>query len=217
MSGDELSLALPVATTAALGAAHVVARYAGARLVAGVLKPLPILILAVLVAHAAGGPTAWYAPLVVAGLCCSMAGDVLLVFRRGFVPGLASFLAAHACYTAAFAPLGRWDAGAWLAALPLLVAAAVFLRWLWPHLGRVRRAVVVYAVVIVAMAWRALAAAAVAPAAGTASALAGALLFMVSDGLLATDRFARPFRSAGAAVMITYYAAQLLIAASALV
>src|SRR5438093_1270345 len=45
-------------------------------------------------------------------------------------------------------------------------------------------------------------------------ALAGALLFMLSDGLLATDRFARRFAAADAALMTTYYAAQTLIALS---
>ena len=45
-------------------------------------------------------------------------------------------------------------------------------------------------------------------------ALAGALLFMTSDALLAFDRFIRPFRVADAAVMATYYTAQALIALS---
>jgi uncharacterized membrane protein YhhN len=200
-----------------LGAAHVTARYRGAPVVAGVLKPLPILLLAVLVARSDGGPGGWYAPLVAAGLCCSMAGDVFLVFRSRFVPGLASFLVAHCCYAAAFAPLGRWDAGAWLAAIPFAVAAGLYVWTLWPHLGSVRVPVVVYATVIAAMAWRAAVAAAIVPAAGTAAALAGALAFMVSDGVLAYQRFARPFSAAAAVVMATYYVAQALIAASALV
>jgi len=53
-----------------------------------------------------------------------------------------------------------------------------------------------------------------APAASGGLALAGALLFMLSDGLLATDRFARRFAAADAALMTTYYAAQTLIALS---
>jgi uncharacterized membrane protein YhhN len=87
--------------------------------------------------------------------------------------------------------------------------------FLSPHLGRLRAPVAVYVLVIAAMAWRA-AARAAAPVAGGTLALAGAVLFMVSDGLLATDRFARPFAAADGAVMVTYYAAQTLIAASAL-
>jgi len=70
--------------------------------------------------------------------------------------------------------------------------------------------------VIAVMGWRAAvrAMAVSTPAPSGSLALAGALLFMLSDGLLATDRFARPFRSAEAAVMTTYYAAQTLLALS---
>src|SRR5439155_538218 len=50
--------------------------------------------------------------------------------------------------------------------------------------------------------------------AGRASFLLTHPLFMLSDGLLATDRFARRFAAADAAVMTTYYAAQTLIALS---
>ena len=53
------------------------------------------------------------------------------------------------------------------------------------------------------------------PAPSGMLALAGALLFMSSDGVLAFDRFARRFPAAYAVVMVTYYAAQTLIAASA--
>jgi uncharacterized membrane protein YhhN len=37
---------------------------------------------------------------------------------------------------------------------------------------------------------------------------------MVSDGVLAVDRFVRRFAAADAVVMTTYYAAQILIALS---
>lgn len=45
-------------------------------------------------------------------------------------------------------------------------------------------------------------------------AAAGATLFMVSDAVLALNRFRTPFRLAQAAIMSTYVAAQLLIALS---
>jgi len=90
------------------------------------------------------------------------------------------------------------------------------LGYLWPHLGRERAPVAVYVSVIAVMGWRAAvrALAAGTPAPSGALALIGAIVFMLSDGLLATDRFARAFRTADAAVMTTYYAAQALIALS---
>jgi hypothetical protein len=42
----------------------------------------------------------------------------------------------------------------------------------------------------------------------------GALSFVISDSLLAYNRFAHPIAGAKYGVMITYYTAQLLIAAS---
>src|SRR5207253_7591702 len=90
------------------------------------------------------------------------------------------------------------------------------LAYLWPHLGKDRLPVLVYVAVIVAMGWRA-AARALAPGIPESSgtlAFAGAVVFMVSDGVLATERFARAFAAADAVVMITYYAAQILIALS---
>jgi uncharacterized membrane protein YhhN len=67
------------------------------------------------------------------------------------------------------------------------------------------------------LAWCAFAAAPgpAAAAAATAGAI-GAVTFMISDSVLAVNRFARPFAGAHAVVMVTYYAAQMLIARSAL-
>jgi uncharacterized membrane protein YhhN len=93
------------------------------------------------------------------------------------------------------------------------------LRYLWPHVrtSRVRWPVVVYMAAISAMAWCAIASATApgAAAAATAGAI-GAVTFMVSDSVLAVNRFAHPFGGAHAVVMVTYYAAQMLIARSAL-
>ena len=205
-----------IALVLALGAAHVCARVAGARRAGDVSKAVPIVLLAALVATEPAPVADTYRWLVFAGLLCSLAGDLWLLSAQGFVPGLASFLVAHLLYIAAFAPAGRWDGRAWALLVPFALGSLGMLRYLWPGLGRERLPVAVYVSVIAVMAWRAAvrAAAATTPAASARLALAGALLFMLSDGLLATERFARPFRSAEASVMATYYAAQVLIALS---
>jgi uncharacterized membrane protein YhhN len=181
-----------------------------------VLKPLPIVLLVVLVSRTASTEPRYAAPLV-AGLLCSMVGDVCLVFPGGFVAGLVSFLVGHVFYIAAFTSAGGWDAGAWVLLVPFVLSGGAMLTFLWPRLGRQRAAVTVYVLVIALMAWRAAVRAALpaTPSASGALALVGAVLFMVSDGILATDRFARPFAAADAAVMVTYYAAQAFIASSA--
>jgi uncharacterized membrane protein YhhN len=199
-----------------VGAAHLVAYYSGQRAIAGVLKSLPVLALAATVAAAAGST---YGRLVAAGLVASAVGDVCLVFPSGFLFGLGAFLLGHLCYVGAFAGGAVVTGPSVLAAVVLGVLAGGMLRYLWPHVRArgVRWPVVAYMATISTMAWCAVAAATgPTPAAAATAAAVGAVTFMVSDSVLAVDRFARPFAGAHAVVMVTYYTAQMLIARSAL-
>jgi len=204
---------MPVA--GALGAGHIVARHVGLPRLAGLLKPLPVAVFALMVwqGPSLDGP---YSTLVVAGLVCSMVGDVCLLEPDRFVFGLASFLVAHLFYLAAFAS-GRQAGGPSAAALaPFLGVAGLLIAVLWRRAGTLRWPVAAYVAVISAMGWQAArrAGAPMTPEPSGILALAGALLFMTSDGLLAFGRFVRPFRAGDAGVMVTYYGAQALIALS---
>ena len=203
-----------IALVLLLAAAHVTARVRGARAVGDLSKAMPIALLAGLVASEPAPVGQVYRWLVCAGLLCSLGGDVWLLFPRGFVAGLLHFLVAHLLYIAAFAPGTPWSASAGVLLAPFVLVCVAMLGYLWPHLGRDRLPVTVYVTVIAVMGWRAAMRATAAPTASGELALAGALLFMLSDGLLATDRFARRLPAADAAVMTTYYAAQTLIALS---
>jgi uncharacterized membrane protein YhhN len=200
-----------------LGVAHLATYYGGMRPVAGLLKGLPILILAWTVYAVADANAPAYARLVALGLVLSAVGDVCLVFAGGFLAGLGAFLLAHCCYIAAFALGTLPTRQSVLVAGGLAVVALAMLRYLWPHVARLRVPVTIYVTALSLMAWCA-AARAMGPGAGmpaTAAAI-GALTFLVSDGVLAVDRFAHRFAGAHAVVMVTYYAAQILIARSAL-
>jgi len=202
-----------IALAATLGAGHILADASGRRIPTGVLKPLPValgLLWATLCGPAVSEPYRW---LVVAGLACSMAGDVFLLSKERFVPGLASFLVAHLFYTAAFAPDGGL---VWWPLLVLGGVALLLLRVLWPHLGAFRGPVLGYVAVIATMAWQAVVrgGATGTPQPSGLLAAVGSVIFMSSDATLAYDRFARRFAGAHAVVMVTYYTAQLLIAAS---
>jgi uncharacterized membrane protein YhhN len=178
-----------------------------------VCKPLTTALILVLALTTPGGPPS-YRALVAAGLLCSLAGDVFLMLpRERFVAGLASFLVAHVWYSVAFAtPPSR--PAAWWALAALGVTGLVILRALWPGLGRVRWAVVLYVVVILTMAWQAATRWLVTADPRAGAAALGGLLFVASDAVLAIDRFRRPLRHARAIVLATYYAAQALIAVS---
>ena len=145
------------------------------------------------------------ARLLSLGLAASSAGDVLLDVgpQKLFVPGLLAFLTAHLLYTALFVrQRGRFR---WWAALPF-VYAAVFAVWLAPDLGALRVPVFIYIAVIAAMASTSLCL----PA--TWMVPSGAVLFLVSDSVLAAGRFKAAVPLGGFLVWGTYYAAQFLIA-----
>lgn len=180
-----------------------------------ILKPLTTcLILAAAVVPAAH---AWstYGTAIVLGLVLSLAGDVWLMLPGDrFVPGLASFFLGLLSYCVAFAAGRPLIAFPW-PALPLLSIGALVLWYLWPTLPfKLRFPVSVYVLAMVAMAslagYRALSH----PSAGALSAAIGGVLFLASDALLAINRFRRPFRSAHAFVLGTYFVGQLLISLS---
>lgn len=153
-----------------------------------------------------------YGAWVLLALVLSLAGDVLLIFPRAFLAGLVSFLLAHVAYIGAFhvlVPARAWPLQ-W--ATPVVAASVLAASWLWPHLGSMRVPVLVYVTVITVMVWGA--AGSLAGGKGSALALAGAVLFYLSDLSVARDRFvARAFvnRAWG---LPAYYLGQLLLALS---
>lgn len=173
----------------------------------------------ILVAWAQGALTgSVYGQWVLFGLVLGAVGDVALMFPsdRGFLGGLVAFLLGHLAYVVAFAfvtpPIG-WAHP--LAALPL-PAAVIVMRWLWPHLGKMRIPVVVYVVVITTMAVAALAAQTSARRLLTAEQATlltlGALLFFASDIAVARERFVAKGFSNKLWGLPAYYGGQCLIA-----
>ena len=179
------------------------------------LKPAPLAIAIFLVAkrlystRTSGG---FYLLLLLA-VTASLAGDVLLMLPGDhFIAGLAAFLGAHLAYLAML----RQDSP-WLprpAALLVTTGIGVLMyALLWPGLTApaLKVAVAVYVLVIAFMTAQALGRAAVLGH-GRAKALAwGAGIFMLSDTLLAVDRFVQVLPLASLWVLASYYLAQVLI------
>lgn len=177
------------------------------------------------------------APRIATGLLLSSLGDFLLELDGYlgaaspetathvptdlfFVAGLGSFLVAHCFYIADFGERpGAWSGG--VAGAVAVIGGVGLVGFLWDGVPEpLRGAVVVYAGVIAAMAYTAIGAANAANAYNAAArqkALVGAVSFVISDSLLAIDRFkSTPEWKAifTAGVMTTYYFAQLKIAQS---
>jgi uncharacterized membrane protein YhhN len=147
----------------------------------------------------------------VAALAFSLVGDIALMLPTElFVAGLAAFLVGHLCYLAGF-----WVRGP--GALALGIAAVVVVTVVAPFAVRIGRRlrgrpqllgpVVLYMVVISAMAATAL-------ATGNVLAGVGAVLFVSSDTMIAWNRFVRPLAGADVGIMVTYHLGQAALVLS---
>jgi uncharacterized membrane protein YhhN len=144
-------------------------------------------------------------------LLFSAAGDAFLAYdgQRLFVPGLASFLVTHLLYAAVFVLATKGAATPMSAGRKVMFAviptfAVAYSAVLWPKLGALAIPVTVYIAAIVVMAMLSLRFRAIAVP-------LGAVLFMVSDSLIALERFLWQAAWVGPLVWITYALAQLLI------
>ena len=175
-----------------------------------VVKPLPVLALMLWVLRA---PKSAYRNRLAAGLVLSLVGDVLIEWN--FVAGLAAFLLAHIAYVAAF--LADEARPRLLRALPIAAYGAGMTAFLWPSLGGLRPAVLAYVVAICTMVWRAAARVgrSGAPRPREWAGLGGAILFALSDTLIALDRFHAPIPGVRLPIILLYWTGQLGIAGSA--
>lgn len=177
-------------------------------------KPLTTVLIIVVAVVARTPVPAAYKTLVVAGLAFSLLGDIALTFpEKWFTAGLVAFLTAHVFYILAFkpGPGHRVSTGVFF---PFLLYGLLMFFILAPGLGKLKLPVLVYVAAITIMAG--FAAARFVDLGGTRPllAFAGAALFLVSDSVLAYDRFAKKIGVAQAIILGTYFPAQLLIALS---
>lgn len=149
---------------------------------------------------------------LLAGLVLSLAGDVALLWpQQGFLPGLLSFLLAHLAYLSGFARVQRLGARA-LPFAGYAVLAGLILWQLWPGVpAALRLPVAVYVVALAAMAAQAAVLWRCGAPRGRWLAIGGAL-FVASDALLATHKFAGPLPLASLWILASYWSAQWCIA-----
>lgn len=151
------------------------------------------------------------------GLVLSLGGDVALMFKsnRAFLVGLELFLLAHLVYSIAFTvPNGFHPEDLISGAVLLAVAVAVYL-YLKPGLGSMKGPVILYMLVICFMVNRAVSTFYGDAFTNTQAWLItlGAILFFLSDLMLAVNRFRHPFEAQRLGLFL-YYGGQLLIALS---
>jgi len=157
--------------------------------------------------------------LLLIGLFFSWIGDVLLMLENKnplfFIFGLASFLTTHIFYIVYFLKT-RSAAPSLLKKQPiyfaLVLAYGTSLVWqLYPYLGELTLPVIIYAAVICTML---LCSIHIFLKVNKQAALyywLGATAFVISDSLLAINKFYGAFAYAGIFIMLTYCAAQFFI------
>jgi len=165
--------------------------------------------------------------LIQAGLFFSFIGDVALMFQErdefNFLIGLAAFLIAQLCYAMAFihnimeTGPARGTLISALLGVGLITFGYFFASSLMPYLDEyVVVPIVIYTVAICLMGVAAAFRLGRTYIKSFLSVFIGALLFITSDSILATNTFHHPLDHAKWSVILTYAVAQVLIASGAL-
>lgn len=152
----------------------------------------------------------------------SCAGDTLLMLQNSnadfFMFGLAAFLVAHIFFILTYRQHRTDDTASELQGLqkiryafPIILSGTGLVVILYNRLGGMKFPVLVYAAVLTTMVVSALFRFGRTNASSFGMVFGGAILFMISDSLIAINKFLEPLPMAGFWIMITYIAAQYLI------
>ena len=151
--------------------------------------------------------------LLLGAIVFSLAGDVFLMLPGDqFIPGLASFLVAHIFYIVLFKQDSTWFANRKALATVWGVGAIMF-GILWNNLPEpaLKAAVAAYVSVISLMVAQAIGRASSQQTPSARWIAWGAGIFMLSDTMIAINKFLMPIPLADLWILATYYAAQIII------
>lgn len=156
---------------------------------------------------------------ILSALIFSWIGDILLMWSHLFVYGLGSFLMAHICYIIGFRLAQKSESKihqvdfvrTFFFNLPIYMVAAITFYLINPNLGNLKIPVIAYLIVIVSMVTTARERFKKCDPSSFWQVFIGALLFFVSDGIIALSKFYKAFPESGVLIMGTYATAQLLI------
>lgn len=160
--------------------------------------------------------------VVLLAIVFSLGGDVALMFDSinavYFMVGLVCFLISHVFYIVAYRQHQNEEEENALqgiqklrVAFPIVLAGTGLVVILYPTLGALKFPVIIYALVLVVMVLNALFRLGRTNNKSFFLVFAGALFFLVSDSLLAINKFLTPLPQSGLLIMSTYITAQFLI------
>jgi uncharacterized membrane protein YhhN len=182
-----------------------------------VSKPLIVISLALYFATLTGKDKNKLGRWILFALFFSWVGDILLLFQEAepdfFLLGLAAFLIAHIFYIIFFHRIRVLENIRSRIAFVFVVAVyyAALIIWLSPYLEEMKLPVRIYGIVISFMLLLALHMLFSRNKIAGKWMVIGAVLFVISDSILAVNKFYQPFEMAGVLVMLTYGMAQLFL------
>lgn len=156
---------------------------------------------------------------VSAALFSSFLGDVLLLDENLFLFGLGAFFMTNVCYIIAFKLIQNHTFNffkvnfikMFVFNLPLYIVAALIYFLIHSQLNELKIPVIIYIMAIVMMVTMARERYGRTNKSSFWQLFIGAVLFFISDGLLALDRFFHPIVDGDLLIMSTYILGQLLI------
>jgi uncharacterized membrane protein YhhN len=193
---------------------HINAEYHGPQWKIYIFKPLTMVLIITMGLNLLPEDIGWYHLALLVGLLFSIGGDVALMWPSDkFLLGLVSFLTGHVFYISGLHSGIEWTSTG-VVWVPLLFLGSGMFWVLRSGLGKMQVPVLVYILVILIMSGLAWERHLQLELPQTLFAGCGVILFLISDAMLAWNRFRMKFKSAQVFILSTYYVAQSAIAIS---
>ncbi|MFT4635197.1 MAG: putative membrane protein YhhN [Arenicella sp.] len=181
-----------------------------------IFKPLTTILIIVALTMYANRRQPRYYRTVLAGLIACLLGDVFLLNDNYFIFGLGAFLIAHLLFCYSFITLGGFK----FYLIPLLILVAIstsFYLYLLPTLGSFATPVAIYNSVIVLMVWQGVSLVIKHKNSVTRCVAVAVVLFMISDAVIALDKFVVGFSWSSAIILPLYWLSISMLSYSAII
>lgn len=176
-----------------------------------ILKPLTSILVIALAWRLGERPINKYFKLTMAALVFCLIGDSLLLFPHLFIGGLIAFLIGHILFAISFVARGGFSRNVGIL-IPLLLYGAAFYYYIYDHLGALSIPVAIYIAFIMLMAWQGIALYYKQKSTATLCIAIGVVLFLISDSILAYNKFVSPVGYSSYWILSTYWGAIVLLA-----
>ena len=180
-----------------------------------IFKPLTTILIIVLSLTNYKNRDQKYTQYILIGLVFCLFGDVFLLYEKYFVFGLSSFLLAHILFTIGFISIHKLQTYLMPLIVLLLIGISYYL-FIYPSLNDLTFPVLVYFCVIIFMCWQGISLYIWRKEKVFKLIAIAVILFLISDSILAFNKFKMHFDYSGILILTTYWLSISLLANSTL-